>query len=410
MSKSKDDTWTRKFRERLENYEFPVSGEVWERIESDLPSRQKPVARRIWRPIAAAAAVALLLGTGWYFAAVRPDFGEKNGDGLSGSLAPVEPRILPGPAVMPEVSEMPEHAKPAVRSHAFKRTIAARSGGNGAGASDVAALAGSRDSVLPVPENALRDIDGATEADAVAAAGGHRDEVLPDAAGLFSETPARRTDASRQKLHRPFTLALAYGSHQGSSPASHDMGEWYPQAFSMTNRITDDALPDNISATDVRHDMPLAVSLSVRKYFAPHWAWESGLTYTFLKSTETRHFPNGNTSSKDIRLHYLGIPLKIVYSFSVSRRLSLYASAGGMAEKCVSGRESFGKAIARTDVPELQYSLSGSIGLNYSLIDAFGLFVEPGAGYYFDDHSSIRTIRKDRPWNVGVQMGFRLSY
>jgi hypothetical protein len=374
MNKNENDILTRKFRERLENYEFPVSEKVWENIEKDLSSVRKPVVRLIWRRVAAVAAVLLaLLGMEWYF-----------------SLQTVRRPML-------ETVRYPAlDARATVNHSSFNREIAGQARNDKVETIIVASTQGSNDKV---------------EENIVAEPQSRKDKVPADVVISPAQTPVNRINTSRRNARRPLTLALAYGN-QGRSPASQDMREWYPNTvFPTANRVLYDAPPpNNLSATDVHHDMPLAVSLSVRKYFTPNWAFESGLTYTGLKSRETRHFPNGNAFSKDIRLHYLGIPLKIVYSFYTNNRLSLYASAGGMVEKCVSGREYAGNTTTKLDIPELQYSLTGNIGLNYRLFDTFSLFVEPGAGYYFDDHSDIRTIRKDKPWNIGVQVGFRLSY
>jgi len=36
--------------------------------------------------------------------------------------------------------------------------------------------------------------------------------------------------------------------------------------------------------------------------------------------------------------------------------------------------------------------------------------VEPGVSYFFDDGSSIQTIRKENPCNFTLQAGIRLTY
>ena len=39
-----------------------------------------------------------------------------------------------------------------------------------------------------------------------------------------------------------------------------------------------------------------------------------------------------------------------------------------------------------------------------------GLYIEPGAKYYFDNGSDIETIRSEKPFNVNLQAGFRFGF
>jgi hypothetical protein len=169
---------------------------------------------------------------------------------------------------------------------------------------------------------------------------------------------------------------------------------------------------NNFTVTGRQFKMPVAVGLSIRKHLTDDWALESGLTYSYLESSESGMYTNGIYGTRDVGLHYLGVPLKVIYAFYNNKRLSLYAAAGGMAEKTVYGEvfTSINNTKEKLDVPELQWSISGSIGLSYKLIDHLYLFAEPGIGYYFDDKSAVTTIRDDKPTNFNLLMGVRLSY
>jgi hypothetical protein len=61
-------------------------------------------------------------------------------------------------------------------------------------------------------------------------------------------------------------------------------------------------------------------------------------------------------------------------------------------------------------VPELQWSVSGSIGLNFKLLGHSYIFAESGISYYFDDKNAVNTIRDDKPLNFNLQLGIRLNY
>ncbi|GHT45929.1 hypothetical protein AGMMS49965_23200 [Bacteroidia bacterium] len=366
--KKDDDILTKEFRKRLENFELPVGSDVWARIERDLPPAREPAARVLWLPrlFAIAACMLLLMGLEWYFSAVQTDIGKQT------TLVAV-PDNEPLPVIEPPIEQREPKRLAANVVPARRRGLDPQ----------------------PPPADTSVPTDAPASTDTPTPSSTPPDSDLPrddDAVRRWEDAPL-----TRKKNRRPLTLALAYGNQRESPPA--DLRGWYSEAFSEARYVFDETLPDNLSASSVHHEMPVAVSFSLRKYFADDWAYESGLTYTYLKSTETQSFPSGKTTSKDIRLHYIGVPLKLVYSFYDNSRLSLYASAGVMLEKCLSG-----------NIPQLQWSLTGDIGINYRVWDAFSLFIEPGINYYFDDHSGVPTIRKDKPLNVGLQVGLRLTY
>ena len=64
----------------------------------------------------------------------------------------------------------------------------------------------------------------------------------------------------------------------------------------------------------------------------------------------------------------------------------------------------------QTRIKPLQYSVMGSVGAQYGLSRHFALYVEPGISYFFDDGSSVQTIRKENPLNFNLQTGIRLTY
>ena len=153
----------------------------------------------------------------------------------------------------------------------------------------------------------------------------------------------------------------------------------------------------NGSSGTINYKQPLSFGLTVRKELSERWGVESGLVYTRLHSELTTN--NGHTQNQS--LHYLGIPLKADLNLYKNNQLSLYASAGGMVEKCVGGDV---KPTA------LQLSLTAAAGLQYKLSDRLSLYAEPGLSYHFDDGSSIKTIRKEKPLNVNLLCGVRMTY
>lgn len=173
---------------------------------------------------------------------------------------------------------------------------------------------------------------------------------------------------------------------------------------------------NEISST-VKNWQPIQVGVSVAYSFTDRLSIESGLTYSCLISDLSSGTPLGNY---DIRqtLHYIGLPLALRYDFLKMKGFSLYASAGGQMEKCVAGKTRTdyfvdGKKVSsengRIMVEPLQWSVNAYVGAQYSFNRLVGLYVEPGAAYYFRNGSPVNCIYSERPFNFSLRAGLRFS-
>lgn len=173
---------------------------------------------------------------------------------------------------------------------------------------------------------------------------------------------------------------------------------------------------NEISST-ARNWQPIQVGVSVAYSFTDRLSIESGLTYSCLVSDLSSGTPLGNY---DIRqtLHYIGLPLALKYDFLKIKGFSLYASAGGQMEKCVAGKTRTdyfvdGKKVSsengRIMVEPLQWSVNTYVGAQYSFNRLVGLYVEPGAAYYFRNGSPVNCIYSERPFNFSIRAGLRFS-
>lgn len=173
---------------------------------------------------------------------------------------------------------------------------------------------------------------------------------------------------------------------------------------------------NEISST-VKNWQPIQVGVSVAYSFTDRLSIESGLTYSCLISDLSSGTPSGNY---DIRqtLHYIGLPLALRYDFLKIKGFSLYASAGGQMEKCVAGKTRTdyfvdGKKVSsengRIMVEPLQWSVNAYVGAQYSFNRMVGLYIEPGAAYYFRNSSPVNCIYSERPFNFSFRAGLRFS-
>lgn len=171
--------------------------------------------------------------------------------------------------------------------------------------------------------------------------------------------------------------------------------------------------------TEYDHHLPIRIGLSVAYALTDRLSISSGLTYTRLASD----IKDASRESKYIgeqRLHYVGIPVNVSYKVASFRWISLYGTAGVLAEKCVSGTTDEGYVENNTmkytntqDISSkpLQMSVNAGVGIQFDFIDNVGIYAEPGLSYYFDDGSALQTIYKEKPLNFNLNVGvrFRLS-
>lgn len=173
----------------------------------------------------------------------------------------------------------------------------------------------------------------------------------------------------------------------------------------------------NEISSAVKNWQPIQVGVSVAYSFTDRLSIESGLTYSCLVSDLSSGTPSGNY---DIRqtLHYIGLPLALRYDFLKIKGFSLYASAGGQMEKCVAGKTRTdyfvdGKKVSsengRIMVEPLQWSVNAYVGAQYSFNRLVGLYIEPGAAYYFRNSSPVNCIYSERPFNFSFRAGLRFS-
>jgi len=157
----------------------------------------------------------------------------------------------------------------------------------------------------------------------------------------------------------------------------------------------------------VRVAIPITKALSI----------ESGVTYTLLSSS-VESGSEENYYRTEQTLHYVGVPLKLRCNLWSGKRVNVYVSGGGMAEKCVSGKAKTKffiggtrNAVEEQKVSEkpLQLSATLSAGIEANVTKNVSLFVEPGASYYIDNHSSIDNVYKDRPFNFDLNVGVRVN-
>ena len=178
--------------------------------------------------------------------------------------------------------------------------------------------------------------------------------------------------------------------------------------FNRTKEVT--------TGTDYRQ--PVNVGVMVNCYLSERWSIGTGLEWSWLHSS----FREGSQTyyvSRVNDLHYLGIPLKLNCDLWKRNGFKVYAAAGGMVQKCFSGKQVkeyiYNSAAGKSEMKELcerqmQWSVCAEAGLEYDFSPFAGVYFEPGVTWHFNNGSSVDNIYKSRPLNFSLSVGIRFNF
>ncbi|WP_321519133.1 outer membrane beta-barrel protein [uncultured Bacteroides sp.] len=459
MKQEEEEKWIGALRNSLEDYSEPPVAGGWEKLQKELsPVPVVPQKRSYIMYYAAAAAVILLISISTAIIMTLGDSSEKY---LGKAELPIEMESLTDKKPLKEV------IKPLVNDDKKNNELALGSS-EGSSSSENKAQHGkmvTRKSVIASSDNSVSGNTAFVLPDNGKAASGNNNEKelqekvskLTDQASVQTSGDKENTkagkvegansngetnrnknitqqqtlkrvskpaehvtelrDLPRKKFRKNLSIGFATGNNTGiysdNNNSSGEFASASPNSGSHYFLDCENALFTSvISELEWNHKQPVSFGLSVRKQLSKEFALESGIVYTRLESNASL----GNYLKKEQTLHYIGIPLKVNYLFLDRRYVTLYLSGGGMVEKSVSGETrtltiSTEKATTENlNVKPLQWSVNGAFGAQFNATRQFGVFVEPGVIYYYNDGSQIKSIRKETPFNFNLQLGLRISY
>lgn len=431
------DKWINDIRNRMEDYSEPLPAGLWEKIDSEISAPKVIPLWKRWQSVAAAAVVVIAISTlsVWYWGNDQ-SIKDANLAGItdiesSENIEPlsklVEDGVIKTPetngqiavnTVVPEKSEsvyeevLPENEVKTFVS--FEKLAVDNTEENNEVKKEDKEISEAEENVQSKEKRInMMKADRETlkrNASYVAMAGDKRKSGRNNVElGIMAGNIPYSSSSSFSGMSRLAMVPKSISSVNNSvvSDISDASATYSQMLFSNMDKET---------YTDVKHHIPVTIGASVKWNINDKWALESGLNYTYLYS-ELRSGANSYVEDKQ-KLHYVGIPLKVQRSIWNNSIFSLYASAGGMMEKCVSGSVETVYVDGNTkknyesedlSVKPLQFSVLASLGVQANFNKYFSLYIEPGMIYYFDDNTDILTIRKDKPFNFNLQLGLRFN-
>lgn len=156
------------------------------------------------------------------------------------------------------------------------------------------------------------------------------------------------------------------------------------------------------------HYHPMSFGLSVGYNLTPRLTLTTGMVYTYASSDFTSSAA-GDDIVETQRLHYIGVPLNVKYKVWGNSAIHTYATAGCQADFNVSAKMQTGDITTDADKDRTQWSVGGAVGIQYNIIPRMGIYAEPGVRYYIDNKSSVETIFKEKKLNFNLQLGVRVE-
>lgn len=451
--------WTSKLRDQMTDYQEPVKHDLWAGIAQSLAQNQPvagengvpenhPVKRvekeskarvvTLKRWSAAAAAVALLGIGGSYVYLHQEDV--EQGNAQLASLASSEASSASS-AASSSLSAASPSLSAASSSHSKQVPLlaadikSADSKSRQKAASSAASLLSSDYASVPVQSAAPMNDEGETmvavasdEAPLVASkyksAESAQSHAEPNSSSSYHFSRNSEVAGVSMKLYAE-NLGAGMGSvNSGSNIANRysDSGVMadpmpgvYPAPSVGGNNDVDYLMAAAYKALQkspqgkAKHHAPVSVGMQIAFGVAPRLLLSTGVVYTRTSSDFYPYAPNNDYNVHQV-LHYVGIPVGLNYELWRSGGFHAYVMAGAEAAYNVKNdtdEDGTKKQDAKRD--KVQFSGKASLGAQYDISPSLGLYIEPGAKYYFDNGSDIENTFKDKKLNFNLQFGLRFN-
>lgn len=444
--------WTSKLRDQMTDYQEPVKHDLWAGIAQSLAQNQPvagenggpenhPVKRVEKEPKArvvtlkrwsAAAAAVALLGIGGSYVYLHQEDVEQ-GNAQLASLASSEASSASSAASSSLSASSSSHSKQVPLLAADNKSADSKS--RQKAASSAASLLSSDYASVPVQSAAPMNDEGETmvavasdEAPLVASkyksAESAQSHAEPNSSSSYHFSRNSEVAGVSMKLYAENLGAGMGNVNSGSNIANRysDSGVMadpmpgvYPDPSVGGSNDVDYLMAAAYKALQkspqgkAKHHAPVSVGMQIAFGVAPRLSLSTGVVYTRTSSDFYPYAPNNDYNVHQV-LHYVGIPVGLNYELWRSGGFHAYVMAGAEAAYNVKNdtdEDGTRKQDAKRD--RVQFSGKASLGAQYDISPSVGLYIEPGAKYYFDNGSDIENTFKDKKLNFNLQFGLRFN-
>jgi hypothetical protein len=170
------------------------------------------------------------------------------------------------------------------------------------------------------------------------------------------------------------------------------------------NQVIDIDGPHNTSDTGgYSHRVPVIVGLSARIPVTEKLGITTSLEYSLYTSQITYPF---TVQERTQHVHYLGIPVRLDWSFISGRWFEAYVGAGVKGDFCMDAK--LDKMNLGKDGPA--FRLLGAGGIQFNATRNLSLFVEPEISWTVpSERRVLSTYSSEHPWMFTVATGVRIN-
>ncbi|NDW09123.1 porin family protein [Dysgonomonas sp. 520] len=408
MKESRDDIKDI-FSSKLQSFEADVPGDLWLRIENDLPKKKIFLPKRTLAKVASIAA-GIVAAVAMTVAVINFDlFNYKQDDATT-----IHSKV---PVVAPETVE----EEPVV---AQQRYIARRK------------------KVMPIQLAAKEEVEKIIPKI-------EEPEVKPakksfykraDKIGNIAKADVPANGMKRKESFYRISPYYQFEEHspkkekkeKGLSKYNFDVNvlgfipfnketEQFPMAKYIHSMTGENNIVDGISNLKMKHNQPVSFGLGIGKRFTPKLSLQTGLVYTYLYSKGNTPIGSDLEATATQKFHYLGVPLFLNYDLKQWNKGRLYISAGGMIQKDIHGKFKVKRNVndlSNTDTyisksihqDNPQFSVSTSLGFSYPVYDNIFIYSSLGGAYYFDINNPYKTIYTDKEFHLDLNVGLKFEF
>ena len=221
---------------------------------------------------------------------------------------------------------------------------------------------------------------------------------------------------TQSRMENTYSPVSTFNTLNSKAPSGDGIGQVVPASDRPSGEPVQ--VQSYALKTDAKHYRPVTFSVLAKWQFTETLGIESGLSWTMLSSRFTTSSATSQIADQQT-LQYIGIPLSMTFSFLDTRLFTIYATMGGMVEKCVDGRVKHSEYVSdkqllsyvdKVSVTPLQWSVSGGAGIQANFSDNLAFFAEPGLSYHFRNDSQVGTIYREHPLDFRFSFGFRVTF
>ena len=412
------EQWRQQMRQKMADYKQPAPEVSWDEIEKAVAAHNRQAKRvAIWPRRIAAAVLVLVTGGVGYYLLNRSDsdiiqqtesvISEQSGEGIHEE--PISPRQKIDNQTIASVRHQVQRA---VNSLVTKDDT-------------IAVMANAEEVQTAMQVSEIQESEAQESETQKSVSQEQTTQTQPQKKSLPEIQTIYPSDIKRSASSSKRLMAKVYLSNAMLGNSGYSFNERIPVYSSFVENSTQLSEVDGIDMNNVEtaepveenvhHRQPIRFGLSFRYALNDKWSIDAGLSYTMLSSdfsfSATHYY-----AEVEQRLNYVGIPISVNYQLWRNRHFNVYASAGGIVEKMVKGKQHFKvtvPSISERDesvsIGPLQLSINGALGAEYQFVDWLSIYAEPGLGYYFDNGSSVPTFYQEKPLNFNLNLGLRLN-